>query len=99
MKKVYSAVITLIALTSFIFLADKLVWDFKTWECVCTHDVCEWCVSESDEWDMYHAEAFQEYALEFDAIFDMIEFKVAKNGRSMVKGAYSTSFKFVQGRK
>lgn len=51
-------------------------------------------LSEAQEWELYHFEAELEYMREFDAIFDAIEFKVAKNGRSMVKGIHAKSFKF-----
>lgn len=46
------------------------------------------------EWDAFHADAMREYADEFTALFNATEFKVAKNGRSMVKSANARSFKF-----
>lgn len=46
--------------------------------------------------DCYWTECFIEAAEEFDALFNATEFKVAKNGRSMVKGANSNTFKFAK---
>lgn len=53
-------------------------------------------ISEEQEWAEYNEDARCEYAAEFDAIFNAIEYKVAKNGRSMVKGIHSTGFKFAK---
>lgn len=50
--------------------------------------------NEASEWAMYWHEAFEEYEDEFTAIFNATEFKVSKNGRSMVKGIHAKSFKF-----
>lgn len=46
--------------------------------------------------DCYHEECVTEFTREFDAIFAAVEFKVSKNGRSMVKGIHATSFKFAK---
>ncbi|HEY9259901.1 hypothetical protein [Chitinophaga sp.] len=46
--------------------------------------------------ECYSEDCFTEALVEFDAIFNAVEFKRAKNGRSMVKGIHSSSFKFVK---
>ena len=92
MNAIKQAAVTILALITFMFVANKMMWEFQTWECICAHSVCEEC---NDEWDLYYTEAYDEYASEFDAIFNAIEYKRAKNGRSMVKGINSKSFKFV----
>ncbi|MFF5977061.1 hypothetical protein ACFY7C_36775 [Streptomyces sp. NPDC012769] len=51
--------------------------------------------TDAEEWDLYHAEAYEEYASEFDAIFNAIEYKRSKNNRSMVKSIHSKSYKFI----
>lgn len=51
-------------------------------------------ISEDVEWAEFHEDAMSEYMDMFDGIFNAVEYKRAKNGRSMVKGAYATSFKF-----
>lgn len=51
-------------------------------------------LDEETEWDLYKLEAYYDYCDEFDAIFNAVEFKRAKNGRSMVKGINDKSFKF-----
>jgi hypothetical protein len=53
-------------------------------------------MSEEQEWAAYHIEATNEYMDEFTALFNAIEFKRAKNGRSMVKGINDKSFKFAK---
>lgn len=50
--------------------------------------------SEDVQWEEFHEEAVNEYMSIFNAIYGEVEYKVSKNGRSMVKGAYSNSFKF-----
>jgi hypothetical protein len=49
---------------------------------------------EKVEWLKYNYEAFIDYRAEFTAIFNAVEYKRAKNGRSMVKGTHDNSFKF-----
>lgn len=51
---------------------------------------------DAEDYAAIHAEAFEIYADRFDAIFAGTEFKVSKNGRSMVKGIHATSFKFAK---
>lgn len=51
-------------------------------------------VSDDVEWAEFHEDAMSEYMSIFNDIFNAVEYKRAKNGRSMVKGAYATSFKF-----
>lgn len=48
------------------------------------------------EWAEYHADAVAEYADEFTALFNSYEFKVAKNGRGMIRQGNTGSFKFVK---
>lgn len=48
------------------------------------------------EWAQFHADAFEEYADEFTAIFNAIEFKVSKNGRSMIRRPGDKGFRFVK---
>lgn len=43
-----------------------------------------------------HAVAYAEYADEFTALFNAMEFKVSKNGRSMVRRPGEKSFRFVK---
>jgi hypothetical protein len=51
---------------------------------------------EAQEWAMYWHEAYEEYADEFLAHFNAIEFKRAKNGASMVRRPGDKSFRFVK---
>jgi hypothetical protein len=53
-------------------------------------------VNEAEEWEAFHADAFAEYADEFTALFNAIEFKRAKNGASMVRRPGDKSFRFVK---
>ena len=48
------------------------------------------------EWSEFHAIAAAEYADEFTALFNSYEFKVAKNGRGMIRTGNSGPFKFVK---
>jgi hypothetical protein len=101
-KRIGSLVAGLIALITFLAVGDRMVWDSQCWECLCTNDECDMCATPnweytlSDEaWDMaWENEKYDEALNEFDAIFAAVEFKVAKNGRSMVKGIHAKSFKF-----
>lgn len=47
------------------------------------------------EWALYHAEAYDEYADEFTALFNSYEFKQAKNGAPMIRRANEKSYRFV----
>jgi hypothetical protein len=51
--------------------------------------------SEEIEWDLFHADAFDEYADEFTALFNSYETKWSKNGRLMMRSGDSGSFRFV----
>jgi hypothetical protein len=53
-------------------------------------------ISESAEWDEYHADAVAEYADEFTALFNSYEVKRAKNGALMIRRGNSGSFKFAR---
>lgn len=53
------------------------------------------CTCDKCEWDDYYGDAYDEYCDEFTALFNAIEYKRAKNGRSMVRGPGDKSFKFV----
>jgi hypothetical protein len=54
-------------------------------------------MSQDDrDWLEFEIDAYMEYEDEFTAIFNAIEFKVAKNGRSMVKGIHDKGFKFAK---
>lgn len=50
---------------------------------------------EAYEWSAYYVEAFNEYADEFTALFNAMEYKRAKNGASMIRRPGDKSFKFV----
>lgn len=49
-----------------------------------------------EEWAEYHADAVAEYAAEFDAIYATLNYKVAKNGRGMIRVGDSGPYKFVK---
>ena len=53
------------------------------------------CECDACEWDEYYGEAYSEYYDEFTALFNAIEYKRSKNGRSMVRRPGDKSFKFV----
>lgn len=72
----------------------------KPWVHIAYEEIAYWGAVDAlaemqDEWELYHAEAKQEYADEFTALFNAMEYKVSKNGRSMVKRPGDKSFKFV----
>jgi len=46
-------------------------------------------------WAEFHLDAFEEYASEFDALFNSYETKWSKNGRLMMRKGSTGSFKFV----
>jgi hypothetical protein len=49
-----------------------------------------------DDWSEYHAEAMQEYADEFTALFNSYETKRAKNGAMMIRTGNVGSYKFAR---
>lgn len=51
--------------------------------------------NEDVEWREFNDIAYAEYLDIFDAMYENVEYKVSKNGRSMTKGTYSRSFKFI----
>lgn len=53
--------------------------------------------NEAYEWAMYWHEAYQEYESAFDALFNSMEYKRSKNGRSMVRRPGDTTYRFVKG--
>ena len=68
-------------------------------ECLCGEcDDCEWlaAIIEDTEWIEFEMMAHAEYAAEFTALFDSYEFKVAKNGRGMIRTGDSGPYKFVK---
>lgn len=44
--------------------------------------------NDAIEWAEFYADAYDEYASEFDALFNSYTYKVSKNGRSMVNGKF-----------
>jgi hypothetical protein len=50
---------------------------------------------EDAEWFEFEQDAYIEYLDIFDAMYENVEYKASKNGRSMTKGTYSRSFKFI----
>jgi hypothetical protein len=53
-------------------------------------------VSEDVEWGEFWQNSFVEHAAAFDAYFDAMEFRVSKNGRSMIRRPGDKSFRFVK---
>jgi hypothetical protein len=53
-------------------------------------------VNDEREGSLYHAEAKQEYADEFTALFNSYECKRAKNGAMMIRRSGEKSFKFAK---
>lgn len=47
-------------------------------------------------WEQFHAEAYEEYADEFTALFNAIETKWTRNGRLMIKPVGAKSFRFAK---
>jgi hypothetical protein len=52
--------------------------------------------TEEQEWQHFHAEAYDEYAAEFTALFNSYDVKWAKNGRLMLREGDSGPYKFVK---
>jgi len=48
------------------------------------------------EWAEYHADAYEEYAAEFTALFNSYETRTAKNGATMIRKGNTGSFKFAR---
>lgn len=79
------------------FQAGEIVETHGAWECLCGHSVCEWCsLSDAEQWNEFHADAYDEYAAEFTALFDSYEVKHAKNGAIMIRRGNSGSFRFAR---
>jgi hypothetical protein len=53
-------------------------------------------VSESDEWQEYHAIAYEEYAETFTALYEGLQARWSKNGRLMLRQGDSGPYKFVK---
>lgn len=53
-------------------------------------------VSEADEWQEYHAIAYEEYADAFTALYEGYETRWSKNGRLMLRQGDSGPYKFVK---
>lgn len=95
--RIAGAIVTLIALITFVAIGARIVGDFDAWECLCSHSVCEECSYADDiSWELYHDEAMAEYADEFTALFNSYETKWSKNGRLMMRAGDSGSFRFVK---
>ena len=54
-------------------------------------------LTDEEEWELYELEAYAEYADEFTRLFNAMEYKRSKNGRSMIRRPGDSSFKFVKG--
>lgn len=52
--------------------------------------------SEEHEWEAFHADAYAEYAAEFDALYSALETRWSKNGRLMMRTGDSGPYKFVK---
>lgn len=86
--KLRALVIAFVALVTFAFGADRMVWDSAIWECTCVNDECDWCINEEGEWIEFWYESFEEHADAFTAHFDSLTYKLSSNGRSMVNGKF-----------
>lgn len=89
--RIKNLVIVILALITFAVAGAQIVGSYETWECTCSHVECEWCV---DDWTAFHADAVEEYADEFTALFNSYETRWSKNGRLMIRQGDSGSFKF-----
>lgn len=80
---------SLVAALAFVFICANVLGSFNSWECTCIHNECDWCGDRDEqEWSEFHADAFDEYADEFTALFNSYTYKLSKNGRSMVNGKF-----------
>lgn len=96
-KSIRNAGIAITALITFLILGARIVWEFQTWECACSHSECAECSSDINaEWSEFHTLAVQEYEDEFTALFESIETKWSKNGRLMIRPVGAKSFKFAK---
>lgn len=77
-------VIALIVWTLSMFLPTSL----PTPEVVWVQPTAVEVHADEFEWAQYHAEAVAEYADEFTALFNSYNYKVSKNGRSMINGKF-----------
>jgi hypothetical protein len=53
-------------------------------------------IANEQEWELYRAEAEQEYADAFTALFNSYEVKRAKNGALMIRKGDSGSYRFAK---
>lgn len=72
----------------------------KPWVHIAYEEIAYWgavdaLATEEDEWDEFYALSYGEHTAAFDMLFNAMEYKVSKNGRSMVKRPGDKSFKFV----
>lgn len=95
-QTIRNAIITIVALIAFAFIADRIVCTVQTWKCLCHLVECEWCGTDEMEWDAFHREAEAEYIDEFTALFNSYEVKRAKTGALMIRQGSSGSFKFAK---
>lgn len=92
--RIAQALVTMIALVTFMFVGASMVWDFHNWECECTHIECRWCEDEFT-WVDFNEAAYEDYADEFTALFNSYETKWSKNNRLMIRSGNSGSYRFV----
>ncbi|MGC9439240.1 hypothetical protein [Streptomyces sp. WG5] len=53
-------------------------------------------ISDDDEWESFHSEAYAEHSEAFTALFNGYETRWAKNGRLMIRNGDSGPYKFVK---
>jgi hypothetical protein len=53
-------------------------------------------ITDAAEWDAFHAEAYEEYAAEFTALYNGYETRWSKNNRLMIRNGDSGPYKFVK---
>lgn len=53
-------------------------------------------MTELQEWDAFHAEAYKEYHDSFTALYEGYETRWSKNGRLMMRNGDSGPYKFVR---
>lgn len=88
--------IAVLAYFGLIFIAAPVVAnDSINWVDV---DPADWCgaMNQDDrEWLEFEIDAYNEYADEFTAMFNAVEYKLSKNGRSMTRSTNGGGFKFI----
>lgn len=88
--------VTLMAVITFVFMGADIITSFESWECTCIHNHCEWCNDLDEvEWSDFHADAIEEYTIEFTELFDSYDVKFSKNNRTMLRKSGEKGFKFV----